>query len=984
MVVINFLPHTHLDLGWLKTEQRYYVDAVKNILDSTVEYLTSHPQDKISYSDIGYVYMWIKENPENMAKLRKVVDSGQFHITNGGYVLNDFACPVLDDMIANFQYGRKFIQKIGHKLPRSLWSIDQFGISLAVSKIGRDLGYHQHVVNRLSDPLKDYMRKGANDLFNWKLSNENQDFIKTFLLSDHYGTSRHLDIDNEFSAVKIDKDMLNKDSYTLPNHILAYLDDVLPHLTYIKSRNILEPFGNDFTNQKCEISMEFLHAAKIFIRSNKLTNRLQFGNVEIHADIVTLEEYFNKLKIESNVNKPSMLEYQGDFFPLAECSYTAINRVLWTGYFTSSPYLKKSLRSFGELYRGLRNVLTAKMLLNKSALKTLGSVIPSTEESEWIIAGNQHHDTITGTSLNNVTEHYIHRQETNLQKSRLDWLPFIQYLLEVRNPTPFSKSDDKWFAYPPTTNITDDVYFKQEITSQFLSREEQVFRELGWSFQFESPRNEALHFTKNTTCLIVSQQKSGKSIFRFTAKAGIISLKVTTHGKLDSEEILLNGVPISKGDITHEFETLLSWIPFEAKLLKVSLLYHLPSDNLKRPQQILIPGKVESFKNNNLTLLYSNVNDSLKVTDSDTGFRVAISLHKYLFDIQNENKPHSPGKYIFSTGERNTPLRLTPSEVTFSHSNVDESIAVSMRYVNDYKKLLYTVHFRFMPQAKQTEKYSVKISMPPMDRRDYSDLCIQYQTPVESNGTFYTDSNGLFSMKRVLHQNGQSPEANYYPSARFAYMQDAGSRFAVMADRPAGVTATDNNAIEVMINRQSEKHDDRGANEGVFENKSIFVKHDLVYEQFESGKPSEVYREAQIEKENPDIVVSLTSGSPMTVFTLSDAAKSYAKSDINERKLVKFLFDSHDDKSFFVRIYNMDTYNPCTLNIKEEIFSRIGAKINNIEEVPLDFNGDFNTLRQTANEQNWHDYSEPWKRSNDKQDDYYFKSLEIRSFRIFA
>ena len=155
------MPHTHLDLGWLQTEQGYYSQTVKGMFNTAIDYMLNNSRARLSYSDMGFMYMWMKDEPNKISDLKKVIDSGQFHIMHGAFVLNDYATVTLDDMVSNFQYGRKLLLDNKIMLPGSLWSIDQFGIGKAVNAIGRKLGYTEHVTSRLSTEIKGELIKNS-------------------------------------------------------------------------------------------------------------------------------------------------------------------------------------------------------------------------------------------------------------------------------------------------------------------------------------------------------------------------------------------------------------------------------------------------------------------------------------------------------------------------------------------------------------------------------------------------------------------------------------------------------------------------------------------------------------------------------------------------------------------------------------------------------------------------------------------------------
>ena len=54
--------------------------------------------------------MWWKKQSEDMQeKTRRLVQTGQLELINGGWSMHDEACPTFDDMINNMMLGHNFI-----------------------------------------------------------------------------------------------------------------------------------------------------------------------------------------------------------------------------------------------------------------------------------------------------------------------------------------------------------------------------------------------------------------------------------------------------------------------------------------------------------------------------------------------------------------------------------------------------------------------------------------------------------------------------------------------------------------------------------------------------------------------------------------------------------------------------------------------------------------------------------------------------------
>ena len=111
---VHLVPHTHDDVGWLKTPDMYFSGSsntiqragVQLILDSVMEELLADPKKMFSYVEMKFFSMWWREQDEHMKdKVRKLVTEGRLEFLNGGWSMHDEACPHYEDMINNMLKG---------------------------------------------------------------------------------------------------------------------------------------------------------------------------------------------------------------------------------------------------------------------------------------------------------------------------------------------------------------------------------------------------------------------------------------------------------------------------------------------------------------------------------------------------------------------------------------------------------------------------------------------------------------------------------------------------------------------------------------------------------------------------------------------------------------------------------------------------------------------------------------------------------------
>lgn len=137
---VHLVPHTHDDVGWLKTVDQYYYGSqqhyqkagVQYIIDSVVQALIRNKERRFIYVEVAFFSRWWDEQDEpTKAIVRELVNSGQLEFVNGGFCMNDEACTHYSSIIDQMTLGLKFLNDTFGQcgLPRAAWQIDPFGHS---------------------------------------------------------------------------------------------------------------------------------------------------------------------------------------------------------------------------------------------------------------------------------------------------------------------------------------------------------------------------------------------------------------------------------------------------------------------------------------------------------------------------------------------------------------------------------------------------------------------------------------------------------------------------------------------------------------------------------------------------------------------------------------------------------------------------------------------------------------------------------------
>ena len=135
---VHIVPHTHDDVGWLKTVDQYFYGAnntiqhagVQYIISSVVAALEANPARTFTYVEMAFFARWFYEQTEDMqGRVRALVAGGQLSFANGGWCMHDEAAAHYISMIDQTTLGHAFLAKEFDYQPRVGWQVDPFGHS---------------------------------------------------------------------------------------------------------------------------------------------------------------------------------------------------------------------------------------------------------------------------------------------------------------------------------------------------------------------------------------------------------------------------------------------------------------------------------------------------------------------------------------------------------------------------------------------------------------------------------------------------------------------------------------------------------------------------------------------------------------------------------------------------------------------------------------------------------------------------------------
>uniref|UniRef100_A0A914C8W2 alpha-mannosidase n=1 Tax=Acrobeloides nanus TaxID=290746 RepID=A0A914C8W2_9BILA len=394
---VHIIPHTHDDLGWIKTVDEYYTGSksklvpvgVQYIFNTVIDELQKSPDRRFSYAETGFLTRWLEDHDsKQIDTLKRLVSTGQFEFIGGGWVQPDEAASHYVELIDQYTLGlRKLNETFGEcGRPKVAWQIDPFGHSREHANLVALIGYEALFFSRIHYLDQDVRIRDKNLEFIWNASDD----LKTNILTGifylwGYGPPPGFCYDALCNDEPI-IDNIALEGYNIDERVDQFLKYVKEKASHQKHNNVMILMGGDFT---------FSNANMWYTNLDKL---IRAANSKSKETKITLTYSTPTCYVQAlNAAGPSLSQKSDDFFP-----YASSNHSYWTGYFTSKPALKGLIRKSSSILQLVRQ-------LNSFATSKNGEDLRGVEVLERAVGLSMHHDAVTGTSKENVTRDYERR-----------------------------------------------------------------------------------------------------------------------------------------------------------------------------------------------------------------------------------------------------------------------------------------------------------------------------------------------------------------------------------------------------------------------------------------------------------------------------------------------------------------------------------------------------------------------------------------------
>ncbi|XP_063575291.1 lysosomal alpha-mannosidase isoform X12 [Pongo abelii] len=400
MLNVHLVPHTHDDVGWLKTVDQYFYGikndiqhaGVQYILDSVISALLADPTRRFIYVEIAFFSRWWHQQTNATQEVvRDLVRQGRLEFANGGWVMNDEAATHYGAIVDQMTLGLHFLEDTfgNDGRPRVAWHIDPFGHSREQASLFAQMGFDGFFFGRL-DYQDKWVRMQKLEMEQvWRASASLKPptaDLFTGVLPNGYNPPRNLCWDVLCDDQPVVEDP-HSPEYNAKELVDYFLNVATAQGRYYRTNHIVMTMGSDFQYENA--NMWFKNLDKLI----RLVNAQQAKGSGVHVLYSTPACYLwelNKANLTWSVK-------HDDFFPYADGPHQ-----FWTGYFSSRPALKRYERLSYNFLQVCNQLEALVGLAANVGPYGSGDSAPLNEA----MAVLQHHDAISGTSRQHVANDY--------------------------------------------------------------------------------------------------------------------------------------------------------------------------------------------------------------------------------------------------------------------------------------------------------------------------------------------------------------------------------------------------------------------------------------------------------------------------------------------------------------------------------------------------------------------------------------------------
>eukprot|EP01133_Synstelium_polycarpum_P001460 gene1460-1693_t len=472
-----------------------------------------------------------------------------------------------------------------------------------------------------------------------------------------------------------------------------------------------------------------------------------------------------------------------DLFPYADGP-----DAYWTGYFTSRPALKGFVRQSNALLHVAEQLLVTSEAVIPSS-QSLVDQVEVLREAQGVL---QHHDAVAGTEQQHVANDYAERLNIGVTTAQAAINTVIGQLLTANSEATLAPQ----MTFCPLLNQS--ICPSTALLSSTVNVPVVLYNSLSWT------RFEYVTLPVPVATVAVSD----------------------TNGAIRSQVIL-------NQDGSQYSVTFLAEVP--------PLGYATYFLTNSKSEETEVTQKTEPKANEDI--VFSNVNTEVRF-DGNTGAIMSITnltsgafinvTQDYLFylpSLGDENSSQASGAYIFR------PIQQFP--YTYNNESCKVTVAQGSTVSSLTRYWSPTMIQTFRLYADQ-DFLEIEETVGPIDISDGigKEVISRWNTTLDTKNTWYSDSNGMEMMERILNYRPswnftvvEPTSGNYVPLNAIAYIQDTDKQLQLtfLTDRTRGCASLSNGELEMMLHRRTLMDDGRGVGEPMNESTVITTTTKVIF-----------------------------------------------------------------------------------------------------------------------------------------------------------
>ncbi|XP_036420170.1 lysosomal alpha-mannosidase isoform X2 [Colossoma macropomum] len=769
MLNVHLVPHTHDDVGWLKTVDQYFYGGrnyiqhagVQYILDSVVAELQKDPARRFIYVETAFFYRWWSQQSQSTRNIvTQLVQEGRLEFVNGGWCMSDEASTHYSSVIDQMTLGLRFLNDTFGECgrPRVAWHIDPFGHAREHASIFAQMGYDGFFFGRLDYQDKERRMKTKEMEMVWRASaslNPPAADLFTGVLPNGYNPPSGFCWDQSCSDDPVQDDPALED-YNVDELVGKFISISKAQATLYKTNHIIMTMGSDF---------QYENANPWYKNMDKLihyVNARQANGSQVNVLYSTPSCYLQELNL-ANQTWPLKSD---DFFPYADGSHD-----FWTGYFTSRPALKR----YERLSNSLLQTCNQLEVLGgpKSRTGPFGKGDSDTMKRAMAVA--QHHDAVSGTEKQHVADDYAKRLADGWAHCQVLVSNSLSVLSGSEVPRVFCE------------NLNISVCPLTEGSKMFSMN---VYNPLA------RPVNWSVHLPVNGTSYNVTD-----------SSGNVVDSQVLPVSK--PTQYVRRGRGYAKYELVFQVQALpLGFSTYSITLLKAA---GAPAEPERRAPV--------SMENKYLKVTFDPNTGLLSgLTNLETQQSIQLTQNFYWYNasVGNAESSQTSGAYIFRPNS-STPITISkkPDISTLQNSVVQEVRQQFSPWVSQVVRLY---------ESSRELELEWTVGPIPVDDGFGKEVITRFDSNISSAGYFYSDSNGREVLERRKDYRPtwdliqtEPIAGNYYPINSRAFIKDDKAQLTVVTERSQGVSSIYNGSLEIMLHRRLLKDDYRGVGEPLSE-----------------------------------------------------------------------------------------------------------------------------------------------------------------------